>query len=285
MTVVLPSSARNTRKRVRTLTPTKPARGVALNYFDDVNVLNQRMYVSGQTIKQIADSGASAAEVSSSLETSQQQFSQSYALLAAGIATAFILSASTDSKNKTESSIARSFNVPRETVTILDPQQITDIQEAAIAENVQLIKTIPAQYFNQIAQAVSANFSGRPQTGDAESLAGRIQKIGSVTTKRSQFIARDQTAKVTSAVTESRHQAVGIKKYRWRNSQDQRVVGNPSGLYPKGNKGHGNHWVRENKVFYYARPPFDGNPGHAFNCRCTAEAVLDTDDMNVVFSA
>jgi SPP1 gp7 family putative phage head morphogenesis protein len=243
------------------------------------------MYDSGQQIKDLADGGASAVEVSAEIESSQQNFSTTYALIAAAIASAFVLSASRDSKNKTEGAIARSFNVPRETVTILDAQQLDDIQQAAIAENVQLIKTIPSQYFNQIAQAVSANFSGRPQTGDADSLAGRIQQVGRTTTKRSQFIARDQTAKVTSAVTESRHKAVGIKKYKWRNSQDQRVVGNPSGLYPKGNKGHGNHWVRENKVFYYARPPFDGNPGQAYNCRCTAEAVLDTDDMDVVFSA
>lgn len=284
MTVVLPSSVKSPRKRIRTLTPTKPARGVALNYFNGVNNLNQQMFESGQRIKDLADGGAPADQVSSAIETSQQQSTQAFNVFAAAIATAFVLSASTDSKNKTEGAVARSLNVPRETVTILDAQQIDDIQAAAIAENVQLIKTIPSQYFSQIAQAVSANFSGRPQTGDADSLAGRIQKIGSVTTKRAQFIARDQTAKVTSAVTKSRHEAVGIKKYRWRNSQDQRVVGNPAGLYPKGNKGHGNHWVRENKIFYYARPPFDGNPGQAFNCRCTAEAVLDTDDMDVVFS-
>ena len=285
MTVVLPKSVKTTRKRVRTLTPTAPSRGVALNYFDQVNRLNKKMYDAGQGIKDLTDSGASAVEVSVAIESSQNNFSTTYAVLSAGIASAFVLSASRDSKNRTESALARSLNVPRESVTILDDQKISDIQAASISENVQLIKTIPSKYFSQIAQAVSANFSGRPQTGEVESLAGRIQQLGFSMTKHAQFIARDQTAKVTSATTRARHEAVGIDKYIWRNSDDNRVVGNPSGLYPTGNKGHGNHWIREGKLFYYSRPPHDGHPGIPYRCRCTAEAVLDTDDMDVVFSA
>ena len=139
MTVVLPSSARLPRKRVRTLTPTKPARGVALNYFDSVNNLNQQMFEAGQRIKDLADSGSSADQVSAAIETSQQQSTQAFNVFAAAIAAAFVLSAATDSKNKTEGAVARSLNVPRETVTILNDQQIDDLPEAAIAEYVQLI--------------------------------------------------------------------------------------------------------------------------------------------------
>lgn len=283
MTVVLPRNASTPRRRVRTLTSTRPSRGVAINYFDKVNNLNRHMFESGQNIKDLTNSGASAVEVSAAVESSQRNFSTTYAALAAGIAAAFVLSASRDSKNRTEGSIARVFNVPRESVNVLDDQQIADIQTMAIAENVQLIKTIPNRYFSQIARAVSDNFRGHDQQGQVESLAGRIQQLGFSTTKHAQFIARDQTAKVTSDTTRARHQSIGIDEYFWRNSNDERVVGNPAGLYPKGNKGHGNHWVREGKRYKYSKPPFDGHPGQAYNCRCTAEAILDTDDMDVVF--
>jgi len=76
---------------------------------------------------------------------------------------------------------------------------------------------------------------------------------------------------LVSQVAQAKQQSAGFDKYIWRNSQDERVVGNPSGHYPQGNDRHGDHWSREGKVFSWSHPPHDGHPGEAINCRCTAE--------------
>jgi len=148
-------------------------------------------------------------------------------------------------------------------------------------DNVQLIKSIPQEYFGKVADAISRNFKGIPQE-DAKSLAGRLQNIGNITNRRAVFIARDQTAKVNSALTQARHKDAGVNKYIWRTSKDNRVVGNPNGKYPKATRGHGNHFKREGDVFYYNKPLHDGHPGQAFNCRCKAVAIIDPQDLKMI---
>lgn len=283
MTVVLPNSVKNARKQIRPLTPVKPARGDALNYFNQLNTLNQDLLNTSDTIQQLIDQGASATEIANTLEEEHRRQVQKYLGLSAVIASAYVASANLNNKNKVEGTVASSFNVPKDTVTVLDDQAIDNVVQASIIENTQLIRSIAPEYFAKVAQAVSNNFKGIPQVDDM-TLAERLEDIGGITTRRAQFIARDQTAKVTGSLTRARHQAVGVNSYRWRNSRDRRVVGNPSGLYPKGNAGHGNHWRREGAIFSYRNPPSDGNPGQPYNCRCTAEAVLDINDMDVVYS-
>ncbi len=164
----------------------------------------------------------------------------------------------------------------------IEATSVATIEEGAILQNVQLIKTIPERYFNSLVEAVTANFYGRPQKNGAKDLKDRIQQIGQITKNHAAFIARDQTAKLSAHLTRVRQENIGVTKYRWRNSRDRRVVGNPHGLYPKGNYGHGDHWHREGKTYSYKKPPHDGNPADAYNCRCYAEAIINLDELNIV---
>jgi SPP1 gp7 family putative phage head morphogenesis protein len=88
---------------------------------------------------------------------------------------------------------------------------------------------------------------------------------------RAKLIARDQVAKLNADLTERRQTAAGVTEYIWRTSLDERVRGNPTGLYPKAEP---SHWDREGKTFQWSKPPSDGHPGQPINCRCTAEPVL-----------
>lgn len=129
-----------------------------------------------------------------------------------------------------------------------------------VKENVSLIKSIPSRYFDEVENIVERGVrSGRR----AEDIAPEIRKRFGVSESRAALIARDQVGKFNGQLTRQRHQDLGLKRYRWRNSRDERVRGNPGGLYPDAKY---SHHEREGKVYAYAKPPPDGNPGEPIRC-------------------
>lgn len=128
--------------------------------------------------------------------------------------------------------------------------------------NVNLIKSIPEQYLDKVANSVYSN------TGKGmryEDIISDIQRIGDITESRAKLIARDQTSKMNAAVTESRQSSLGIKQYTWRTSGDERV--------------RDSHAANDGQVFSWDDPPEDtGHPGQDINCRCTAEPYINLDE-------
>lgn len=118
--------------------------------------------------------------------------------------------------------------------------------------------------------------------------------------KHYRMILSDQTRKMIGNfdhIVAEHYQAIG---FFWKTRQDNRVVGNPSGKYPKStaNKMHGDHYERANKFYFYkdtwalkqqlidtkhkdfAYAEFeDGLPGQPINCRCYAYNIYDLDDV------
>lgn len=143
-------------------------------------------------------------------------------------------------------------------------------------DNVELIKSIGTTYHRRIEQIVTENvrIGARASSPDrpARGIDEDFTELGEVTERRAALIARDQVLKFSGEVTRSRQSDLGISEYIWHNSDDERVRGNPGGLYPKARH---SHWDREGKVFSWADPPPDGHPGYAIQCRCWAEPVLD----------
>ena len=127
------------------------------------------------------------------------------------------------------------------------------------AGNVQLIKSIRSQYLDKVQNAVMQAMVRGSLNKD---LAAQIKDLGKTTEKRAMFIARDQSSKLNAALTQARHEDVGIKKYMWSTSGDERV--------------RESHAEKDGQIFEYANPPADtGHPGHDFNCRCVQIPVLD----------
>ena len=92
---------------------------------------------------------------------------------------------------------------------------VNDVVQAAVAENVQLIKSIPQQYLLQVHGSVMRSV----QTG--RDLAGLVKEIDGhygVTRRRAERIARDQTNKATSAVHDARRTEIGITEADWLHS-------------------------------------------------------------------
>jgi SPP1 gp7 family putative phage head morphogenesis protein len=141
--------------------------------------------------------------------------------------------------------------------------------DSFVRENVKLIKSISRRYFDEIEQIVHREVrAGRR----ADVIAKQIEKRFGVAKSRAALIAQDQVGKFNGQLAGERHHALGIRRYRWRNSRDERVRGNPAGLYPHAKYSH-HH--REGKIYRDSKPPPDGHPGEPIRCRCWREPVFE----------
>ncbi|PHM70339.1 phage head morphogenesis protein [Xenorhabdus sp. KJ12.1] len=155
-------------------------------------------------------------------------------------------------------------------LTIKTPERPAEMQDrltAATAENVALIKSIPQQFHFRIESAALRSIS---QAGEgAKTLLGEIRAIGSVTEKRAQFIAVDQTRKITTAANYERMKSAGIRKAVWHHSGGS---AEPRKLHQK----------LDGQVFELKNPPIiddrtgqRGLPGELPNCKCFWTPVVD----------
>ena len=128
-----------------------------------------------------------------------------------------------------------------------------------IAQNTALIRSLGDRHLTAVGQAV---YIGWRQGQSAAEVGKKIEKITGTTRNHAKFIARDQISKLNGQITGIRQQQLGIKRYRWRTSLDERV--------------RDTHRPKEKEIFRWDKPPPDtGHPGEDYNCRCYAEAVME----------
>jgi uncharacterized protein with gpF-like domain len=278
--IILPGDAKKARKQERTIAPARPSRSIRKNYERALD--DQVRYLKAQTanLSNLIASGAERQQVARTLAQMAAEAQARINQYAPGAAKAFVDAAAAQNKAAIEASIAKALSV--DFATIIDSPIIAGELELAMGRNVGLITSISQQHFAEVGQAVLDNYRGVPLP-DGMSLTQRLQKVGGISKNRAKFIARDQTAKLTSSLNQIRQEDNGIESYIWKTARDQRVVGTPGGTYPKGTRGHGNHYEREGKVFKWSEPPSDGQPGQAYNCRCYAAPVMDLEKIKAQY--
>ncbi len=130
--------------------------------------------------------------------------------------------------------------------------------EAFVFNNVGLIKDIT----DKAARDLQVMIMARVEAGDSvRALEKAIQKKLDTTKSRARFIARDQVSSLNGKLTELRQTEAGVEEYIWRSTNDG--ADRPS------------HLANNGKRFRWDDPPDTGHPGEDFQCRCTAEPVLD----------
>lgn len=271
MTVLLPpgSGGRKKSRKMRPVRPTRRARG---EYLDALTRLTDYLKAGTANLSDLIASGAERSTVARELQRLAAQTQEQLNNLAPSTARSFVTQVDAEQKAATEKAIARAMSV--DFASILETPGVAGDVDLAIVTNTALIKSIGSQHWDQVGAAVLDNYKGKELPGGV-TLKQRLMELGSITERRAEFIARDQTAKLTGALNQARQTANGIEEYIWRTSEDARVVGNPAGLYPKGSRGHEDHFHRNGKTFRWDNPPEDGHPGEAYNCRCVAIPVLD----------
>ena len=161
-----------------------------------------------------------------------------------------------------------------------------------IKYNTQLIKTIPQTYMgpmkDTLEQAVLQGWTSSEMSDVILYEYGDLIKqkyLNQNSEYIAKRIARDQMSKIYSQTTNQRQKDTGIDYFQWQTSNDSRVSGDPSGLYPeaktkcyeiaKQDVGYGKgvyttaegaSWAAENNLF----------PGAAHvQCRCVSIPLID----------
>lgn len=104
-----------------------------------------------------------------------------------------------------------------------------------------------------------------------DAILGAISNIFNGTDKRQQRSADDGINSLNTQLTEKRQVSIGATEYIWRTQRDERVRGDPHGIYPESRP---SHYERDNQIFNWNNPPVDGHPGEAPGCRCYAVIKL-----------
>ncbi len=144
----------------------------------------------------------------------------------------------------------------------IDPTQyepwLESFMRTSVAENTSYITTIRDEYFPRIESII---YQGIKNGSDAKKIRDQLVERVGMTRKRAMFIAVDQTGSIMGQMTAKRHQQMGVSKFKWVTSQDERVRKTHSEL--------------SNKVFSYSDPPSVGLPGTDYRCRCVAIPVFE----------
>lgn len=130
-----------------------------------------------------------------------------------------------------------------------------------LAEQVTLIRSLPLDAAERVHQLT---LKGLVEGRRASEIADELMKTGQVTASRATLIARTETSRTASLLTQVRAQSIGSTAYVWKTSRDASV--RPS------------HRKLQGKVFNWNDPPtVDGMVGHAGcfpNCRCYSSPIL-----------
>ena len=139
-----------------------------------------------------------------------------------------------------------------------------DAFEASLAENVGLIKSIPARYLQEVEGIVMRNYAaGR----DLKSMAAEIRGRYKMTANRAVLIARDQSNKCSAVVQAARQIELGITEGIWLHSH--------AGCTPRPT-----HVAMNGKRYEIAKGMWDSavkkwiRPGELVGCRCVGRSVL-----------
>ena len=135
---------------------------------------------------------------------------------------------------------------------------LEDKLSAFVTGNVSLIKDIPEKGIADVTSLIMT----RVEAGNSNrTIAKAIEERLEITRRRARFIARDQVAKLNGKLTELRQAEAGVEEYIWRAVKDGAT--------------RASHLQNDGKRFLWDKPPATGHPGEDFQCRCTAEPVLE----------
>lgn len=176
-------------------------------------------------------------------------------------------STATEIDNAHLRSMRRQFSEATGIDVLKEAPKLRPTVEEFTKRNVDLIKSIPKEAMEGLRHALVA--AGLEKGVRPERLAKMLEERYGVAQRRAQLIATDQVGKLMSSLTEERHRELGVTKYRWRTSRDNRV--------------RRLHVRREGKVFSYDDPPNevsgDGHAGSAVRCRCWQEPIITEQAM------
>lgn len=150
---------------------------------------------------------------------------------------------------------------------------------AFVTDNVRLIKSIAE---DQLADVQNIVFRGARRNVSVSEITRQIRERSGISERNAKRIARDQVQKLNGELEQSRQQEIGVTRYIWKTSVDEKVRGSKKGTVFGPGSGATQHAKLHNTVQRWDKPPIvnertgeTGHPGEPIECRCRAEPVLD----------
>ncbi len=154
----------------------------------------------------------------------------------------------------------------------LDDRKVPDDLRAFVQQNVSLITSISEDYHKQVENKL---LDGLRKGQRVEDLQDVIEDRYKVPAARAELIARDQVGKFFGQLAQLRQEELGITTYVWRGVLDERE--------------RDSHRELEGTVQRWSDPPItndrgdQNHPGGDYQCRCTAEPVINLDKIGASF--
>ena len=143
-----------------------------------------------------------------------------------------------------------------------------DALRQAIEDSISLIKTIPDRFHAQMTDALLAGERETPL--DLRARSDIFSSTGRSSGYNLRRITRDQSNKLTGKLNEMRQTEVGVRRYSWETSADDRV--RPT------------HASKDRRIFSWNAPPPDtGHPGNDIQCRCVAIPDISVQELHSIF--
>lgn len=215
------------------------------------------------TIGYAADAPSRVSLVQRTLDKWAKKWTKTYDAMADEIANNF----ATRNRNATDQGVMRSFAKAGFTVKFKLTRGMRDSYKAVVQTNVELIRSIPAQYLKDVRTAVWTNLT--TGGGDMEALRVKIQDAYGVADRRAAFIARDQTNKAKAVFEEARRDELGIEEAEWQHSSAGKE---PRPTHVKAGAAR----TRYNIKLGWLDPATGKRiwPGTEINCKCTSRSVI-----------
>ena len=140
--------------------------------------------------------------------------------------------------------------------------------QGVVAEQVNLIKSIPAEYLKAVETHVWQSVA---KGGDMHALSHKLQDAYGVSRDRAAFIARDQNNKAKATIERARRLELGITEAYWQHSAGGKVP-------------RATHVAMSGKRYRLSEGMYDSAvsqyilPGELPNCRCTSKAIIPAFD-------
>lgn len=207
------------------------------------------------------EAGRPMDDIAERLEEVRERWVIKFSDAALRIAPAFTRAAEKTATSALKRSLS-SADIPRVKFT-MTPEMKQAI-DGIVAENVNLIKSIPEKYFTQV-QTITLQSITRGR--DLHYMTEELQKQVGITRRRAENIARDQNNKATAELARVRQKALGITKGIWIHS------GGGSHPRPLHVKANGKEFDLDKGL-----PVGDNGeyvmPGQMINCGCSWKPIL-----------
>lgn len=235
------------------------------NILSLVKQLEPLYMISSDTIKTLDDDTVTN-QINTAFQKLKDKYNSDYFInFYSNIATDFITKINNVNQNKFNKQM-KSFGLD----IYGSSESLTNYLNSSIADNVQLITSIPSQYLDRVQSIVRTNMRSGLRSS---AMVSQLQSQFNITKNRALFIARDQTAKTNGQITQQRQVGSGFTYFRWLDSGDSNVrtrheqIADKVTAYGKG-------------IYRWDNPPLSNKgspiiPGQDFNCRCVAVPITD----------